>query len=120
MIVATIQTDVRPEKRIELLSTIEVLRRLIFAENGCLSCSFLNETGDINSLRLISEWASKNDLKAHIRSANFGVLLGMAPLLRKPIKIHFDTVYHREKNDLVQRIRNGTIYIEEERKLSAP
>ncbi len=120
MIVATIQTDVRPEKRIELLSTFEGLQRLIFAEEGCLSCSFLNETGDINRFRLISEWASKKDLKAHIRSENFGVLLGMASLLQKPIKIHFDTVYHREKNDLVQRIRNGTIYIEEERKLSAP
>ena len=85
-IVSATRTTVRPEHRQELCLTISALLDLIRREEGCLNYRFYGEVGDQNTFILIGEWETRDAWDQHLKSDNFGVLLGSLRLLSNQLE----------------------------------
>ena len=94
MILLTIRMKVLAEKRKELSQTIASLIVLIRTERGCQRCAFSQSMEDENALSLLEEWDTQENLKGHLKSERFSVLLGAMNLLQEPYEMKFHTVYH--------------------------
>lgn len=92
MIDATIRITVPPEKRKEVLQTFKAIIAPIRREHGCISCNCYVDIETENNLLLVNEWESGEDLNTHLRSVNFGVLIGAMDMLAKKPDFRFDTI----------------------------
>ena len=92
-------------KRTEVFQTLASLAQMTRREKGCLRCEFCQESEDDSSFTLIEEWGSREEFDGHLRSPVFGVLLGLAPLLKGPLGVNICTVASREGMEAVKRAR---------------
>ena len=105
MILSILNVRSYAEKRTEVVQTLASLASLIRREKGCLLCELCQESGDYTSFTLIEEWGSREEFDGHLRSPVFGVLLGLAPLLKCPLGVNICTVASREGMEAVRRVR---------------
>ena len=105
MIIVITKLHVRPEKKLEftqtLLSIVEPARK----EVGCISYSFYCNVEDNYCYNLLEEWKSRKDLKRHLETTRFGVLLGLRSLLSKPLQIKIYRVSTTEGMESVEKVR---------------
>jgi len=92
MIDATIKITVSPEKRKEVLQTLQALLWPIRREQGCISCKCYVDVEAENSFCFREEWQTGEDLNTHLRSVHFGVLIGTMKLINKEPDIRFSTI----------------------------
>jgi quinol monooxygenase YgiN len=92
MIVATIKMTLPPEKRKEVLQTFKAMLASIRREQGCISCNCYVDLEDEEQIYFREKWKSKEDLDAHMRFGNFGVLIGATKLLNKEPEFRVDTI----------------------------
>jgi quinol monooxygenase YgiN len=92
MIDAIIKITVAPEKRKELLQTLQALLGPIRREQGCVSCNCYVDVDAENSIFYKEEWNTREDLDTHLRSVHFGVLIGAMKMLNKEPDIRFNTI----------------------------
>jgi quinol monooxygenase YgiN len=97
MILVIVRMEVLSEKRQELSQTIASLIGSIRTEKGCKRCDFCQSIEDENELCLLEEWDTRENLKSHLKSGRFRVLLGAMNLLKKPYEMMVHTVYHPER-----------------------
>jgi len=88
----TIKITVPPEKRKELLQTFSAILGPIRREQGCLYCGCYVDIEADGTFYFREEWKTREDLDAHLRSAQFGVLIGAMSLLDKKPEIRFNTI----------------------------
>jgi quinol monooxygenase YgiN len=94
MILVIIRMKAPPEKHTELSQTIASLSGSIRMEKGCQRCDFCQSIKDGNRLFLLSEWDTRDNLRAHLKSDHFRVLRGAMKLLREPDEMMFYNVFH--------------------------
>ena len=92
MIDATIKISVPPEKRKELLQTFKALLGPIRGEQGCLRCNCYVDIEAENVFFFREEWQTREDLDAHLRSVQFGVLIGAMSLLEIEPEIRINSI----------------------------
>jgi quinol monooxygenase YgiN len=92
MIDAIIKITVVPEKRKELLQTLQALLGPIRREQGCVSCNCYVDVEAENNIYYKEEWNIREDLDTHLRSVHFGVLIGAMKLLNKEPDIRINTI----------------------------
>jgi quinol monooxygenase YgiN len=109
MVVSILNVDTSAERRTEVFQTLASLAQLIRRENGCLSCDFCQAGEDDTAFVMIGEWGSRETFDDHLRSPAFGVLLGMTPLLRRPIEVRICTVVAREGMPAVRKARGQAV-----------
>ena len=80
IVVATIKIQVTPRHLKELTQTLSSLSRAVRGGTGCIGCQFYQQVDETASIMWIEEWASEEDWKIHLRSAEFAVLLGAMSL----------------------------------------
>ena len=107
MIIVTIRTKTRADKRTEFTQTVTSLLDQISKSSGYLDCHFYQEFGDENTFCLAEEWASQEDFENHLRSNVFCVLLGaMRILLEQPSDIKISdvtrTADHKTIDDVLE------------------
>ena len=105
MILSIMKVRPSAEKRTEVFQTIASLARMIRGEKGCLRCEFCQECEDDTSFTIIEVWGSREKFDGHLRSPVYGVLLGLAPLLERPLGVSICTVTSREGMETVKRTR---------------
>jgi len=105
MIVSIMNVSSSAEKRTEVFQTLASLARLIRGEKGCLRCEFCQESEDDTAFTIVEEWRSRGEFDEHLRSRIFGILLGVMPLLKKPLEVSICTVSSREGMEAVRRAR---------------
>jgi quinol monooxygenase YgiN len=105
MILVTIKMKVAPEKCTELLQTISALADSIRQERGCISHNFYRDVQNENTFSLVEEWHAQDDLDNHLRSENFGILLGAMNLLSKPPEIKLNAISYTAGMEAVNAIR---------------
>ncbi len=93
--VATIVLQVRPSKRLEVISAIRQVMRGLRMTPGCVVCRSLTEADDANTLMVVSEWSSEEALEELLKSEEFLVLRGMRMLLQKSTQLVVDKVAAR-------------------------
>ena len=105
MIDATIRITVPPEKRKEVLQTFKAIIAPIRREHGCISCNCYVDIETENNLLLVNEWESSEDLNTHLRSVNFGVLIGAMDMLVKKPDFRFDTIASTAGAEAIKAVR---------------
>ncbi len=93
--IATIVLQVRPSKRLEVVSTLSQVMRGLRMTPGCTVCRSLTEADDANTLMVVSEWSSEEALEDLLKSEEFLVLRGMRMLLQKNAQLVVDKVAAR-------------------------
>ncbi len=104
-IVSAARITVRPENRKELYLTISALLDLIRREQGCRAYRFYGEIGDQNAFILIGEWETGDAWREHLKSDNFGVLIGSLKLLNDQSDVDFKLTAHISGMEAVTRAR---------------
>mgnify|MGYP001828779890 CR=1 FL=1 len=89
MITVTIGMKVPFEKSKEFLQTILLIIKSMRKEKGCLSYHFYKDMEDENTFTLVGKWAKQEDVKNHLRSNTFSILLGSMNLLTESPDIKF-------------------------------
>lgn len=89
MVVATIRVLVPQNKRHEMLQTLESLTESIRGQPGCLNYHFYVEIGNENSICVVEEWNTLEDLESHLLSRDFSVLFGAINLLHGTKDVEF-------------------------------
>ncbi len=92
MIDVAIKITAPSDKRKEVFQTFKAILTQVRCEQGCISCNCYVDMEAENSLYFKEEWQTKVDLDTHLRSANFGVLLGAMTLLNKEPEIKINTI----------------------------
>jgi quinol monooxygenase YgiN len=105
MIILRVDMNALPEKRKELLHTIEAMSDSIRKQKGCSSHQVYQDMEDENVLCLIEEWENQDDLEDHLRSDRFAALLGALDLLSKRPAITFNQVSSTAGMELVEAVR---------------
>ena len=105
MIIVRIAMHALPEKQKEVMQTLLSMIESTGKERGCLSHHVFRDIEDENGFSLIDEWETREDLDQHIRSAKFGVLLGIKGLLCEPLKIQIFMVSDSEGIEAVNPVR---------------
>jgi quinol monooxygenase YgiN len=70
-----------PEKRQELIQTIEALIEKASVMKDCLSCVLQQGPENLNTITLLMEWRSQEAFQSYQQSEHFGVLSGAFNLL---------------------------------------
>ncbi len=104
-IVSAARTTVLPEHRKELFLTISAVLDLIRREEGCRTYRFYGEVEDQNAFILIGEWETQDAWDQHLKSDNFGVLLGSLRLLSNQSDVNFTLLSHVTGIEAVTRVR---------------
>ncbi|MCM3871577.1 MAG: antibiotic biosynthesis monooxygenase [Pyrinomonadaceae bacterium] len=104
-IVSAARITVRSENRTELDLTISTLLDLIRHEQGCRTYRCYGEIGDKNALILIGEWETRDAWSEHLKSDNFGVLIGSLKLLNDQSDVDFKLLAHVTGIEAVTRVR---------------
>jgi quinol monooxygenase YgiN len=100
MFLTFIKMKVRPEKRKELLQTIQSIVAQMRKENGCLNSNFYQNAENENDFFLVEAWENRKALDDHLRSVRFTVLMGAGSLLSQPPEIMIHTVSHSSELEL--------------------
>ena len=96
MMYTTIKATVPQEKREEIILTFKSILGPIRNEHGCNSCHCSVDIENENLIYLRTEWQTKRNLDAHLRSPLFSVLLGAMKLLDKEPEINFVSTATRQ------------------------
>jgi quinol monooxygenase YgiN len=105
MIIVRITMNVRPEKRKEVIQTLLSMIEPTRQEKGCLDYHVFQNIEDENSVNIIGEWETREDLDRHMRSDRFGILLGTKSLLKEKLEILIHMISHSEGMEAVNTVR---------------
>ena len=105
MIVVRMTMTVLPEKRLEMVQTLQSMIGSIKKETGCLSHSVLKHVQDEDCFCILETWGNRENLERHLATERFGVLLGAKVLLCKPLEIEILTVTQSEGMEAVYAAR---------------
>ena len=106
MIMVRITMNVCPEKQKEVMQTLLSMIEPTRQEKGCLDYHVFQNIEDENSVSIIGEWETREDLDPHMRSDRFGILLGTKSLLKDKQRILIHTISHSEGMEAVNTFRD--------------
>jgi quinol monooxygenase YgiN len=92
MIDVAIKITVPSDKRKEVFQTFKAILTQVRREQGCISCNCYVDMEAESSMYFKEEWKTKVDLDTHLRSVNFGILIGAMNLLNKEPEIKINTI----------------------------
>lgn len=92
MIDVVIKITVPSDKRKEVFQTFKAILTKVRREQGCISCNCYVDMEAEDSMYFKEEWETRVDLDTHLRSVNFGVLIGAMKLLNKEPEIKINTI----------------------------
>ena len=93
---------------------LRVLMGHATARAGCAGFSLVQDVANPEALTICDRWVSREDLDAHIRSAEYRLLLAVIDLSVTPPDISFDDLEHIGGLDTVHAVRAPQQTIPEE------
>jgi quinol monooxygenase YgiN len=86
---------------------LRILKGHTTVKAGCLAFHVSQDLMDANVLTTTERWATRADLDAHIRSADYKLLLAVIDLAAAPPEIRFDVTEPIGGLDVVWAARSG-------------
>jgi quinol monooxygenase YgiN len=105
MILSTVRVAISAEERPEVLRILRVLMGHATSRAGCAGFSLSQDLTNPETVTVSDRWVTRDDLDAHVRSAEYRLLLTVIDLSVKPPEISFDELEHLGGLDLVQVLR---------------
>ena len=107
MLVVILRIKVASRHRSEIVNLIQPIIGPTEAQPGCLLSRLYCETNDDDSLVLLQEWRSQDDVDKFIRSDHFKRVLAAMDLASQRPEISFNRVSSKAGMELVEKIRLG-------------
>ncbi len=105
MIQTTVILKVIPEKREELLQTLQSMTKEILKEKGCISCTFYQEVENKDVFNLIEEWETQEEMESHLKSEMFSAIIGVKSLLVEEPDIKIKVISYSVGMESVDKAR---------------
>lgn len=105
MIMSTVRLAISERHRFEVLRTLRVLMGHATAKAGCAGFSIAQDVADPETLTICEQWTTREGLDAHVRSADYRLLLAVIDLSLTSPEISFDDLGHLGGLELVQALR---------------
>ncbi len=105
MIQSTVRVAISARDKPEVLRTLRVLMGHAASRAGCAGFSVFQDVTNPEVLMIYDRWVTQEDLDAHVRSADYRLLLAVIDLSLTPPAISFDDLEHIGGLDLVQALR---------------
>ena len=74
---------------------------------GCINCRLLGDFEDGDSITLVEEWASQEELDRHLVSDAFRTLVALIEMSARPPLIRFDTVEQSAGIEVIEKARRA-------------
>jgi quinol monooxygenase YgiN len=116
MIMSTVRLAISEHHRSEVLRTLRVLMGRATAKAGCAGFSIAQDVTNSETLTISDQWATREDLDEHVRSADYRLLLAVIDLSVTPPAISFDDLEHIGGLDLVQALRDPQPAIQKDKR----
>lgn len=97
MILTTIRLNSRPQKRKEIIQTLRDLADQMENEQGCLKAELYQDIEKQDTLYLMEEWQTRQDLEKYKKSRSLAVLLGLETLLVESLEIKHSVKFRSKK-----------------------
>ena len=94
MIIFTVTINVLQDRQKELIQTVRSLSKAVSSEKGFVDQGMYRNLEDENSILMVEQWETKDDLDEHLRSHSFGVLMGALNVLAVSWDVRFNMVSH--------------------------
>ena len=101
----TIYADPRDHQ--QLLRSVRALIESARHDSACIDGRLYADAADPHALTLVEVWATRHDLERRVRSPDYGRLLQLVELSRRPPEIEFHTITETVGLEAVQKIRLG-------------
>jgi quinol monooxygenase YgiN len=116
MIQSTVRLGILSQHKPEVLRTLRVFMGHATAKVGCAGFWIFQDVTNPVTLTICDRWVTREDLDAHIRSAEYRLLLTVIDLSVTPPDISFDGLEHLGGLDLVHALRAPRCTPKEDRK----
>jgi quinol monooxygenase YgiN len=113
MILSTVRLSISAQHRPEVLRIMRIFMGHATAKVGCKGFWLSQDPTDPETLTISDLWITRDELDAHIRSAEYRLLLTVVDLSVTPPEISFDDLEHLGGFDLVQALRDPQHTIQE-------
>jgi quinol monooxygenase YgiN len=107
VLISIVRISVAERHRQEVLRMLRIFRGRTTARAGCLEFHVSQDVVDANILTVTERWATREELNAHVRSADYKLLLAAIDLATAPPEIRFDATDHVGGLDVVRAARSG-------------
>jgi len=107
MILSTLRVVISPRERPEVLRILRVFMGHTTARTGCAGFSVAQDLTNHEVITISDRWVTRDDLDAHVRSAEYRLLLTVIDLSVTPPEISFDELQHLGGLDLVHAVRSS-------------
>ena len=107
MIITLIRITIDAENREEILSVARSLLGLVRAQPGCIHFEICHNIDDVNTLAIVEEWESQEDLDRYIRSDEYRKVLALIDFSAEPPEIRFNTVSHTGGLEVIEAARGA-------------
>jgi quinol monooxygenase YgiN len=107
MILSTVRVVISPRERSEVLRILRVFMGHTTARTGCAGFWVAQDLTNHEVITISDRWVTRDDLDAHVRSAEYRLLLTVIDLSVTPPEISFDELQHLGGLDLVHAVRSS-------------
>jgi quinol monooxygenase YgiN len=105
MIMSILKIEIPPEKQLMVLETLRYVSGSIRVKPGFINWRILKDLGNSDSLTIVEEWDSIEDLHRHVRSEDYRATLALIDMSSKPPDLRFNSVLQFGDMDSVFEIR---------------
>jgi len=102
MILVTLRIVIPTERRDEVIKTITSLLGPAQVQPGCANYRFYQEINHENSLILMEEWESQEDLDRYIRSDQYRKILAVMDMSSEEPEVKFNMVSQTAEMEFVK------------------
>ena len=95
VLIASLAFEVRPEKRAEFVSAVNIIMQTVRWSAGCLECRLFTDCENPTQFTLLSKWNDDAFLDRYLSSSEFQILEGTRFLLRDGPELSIDEVVSR-------------------------
>jgi quinol monooxygenase YgiN len=107
MILSSVRLVISPRERPEVLRILRVFMGHTTARTGCAGFWVSQDLTNHEVITISDRWVTRDDLDAHVRSAEYRLLLAVIDLSVTPPEISFDELRHLGGLDLVHAMRSS-------------
>lgn len=109
MIAATLRIDLAEDTREDVNRLLRSLIEPTRDEPGCISCRLYHETNSPTAITWVEEWRGEEDLKRHLRKAQYRKIQAALDMYNVQSEIRFDTVIETAGMQLIAEARGVKI-----------
>lgn len=105
MIISTLRIVTNPGKRTGILRMLTAMLGRWKVQPGCSASYLYEEVEDPNTILVVQEWETNQDLIEHLQSDDYRHILATIELSDIPPVLHFDELLSRRGIEVVESVR---------------